>query len=80
MIVGLDTKPALKWTGNVATGDDGTRYVVAEVAQYITADGSCRRDVFLVWRQEDAALRYRVSVAATLDAAKAIAELDYARR
>ena len=34
------SKPPLLWTGNVATDDDGARYGIAEVAQYVSpADG-----------------------------------------
>ena len=32
------SKPPLLWTGNVATDDDGARYGIAEVAQYVSVD------------------------------------------
>jgi hypothetical protein len=66
VIVGLDTKPALLWNGNSASGI-GVRYAVVEVTQYMTADGRRRQDVFVVWRQRDgAAFRRRIGAADTL--------------
>ena len=74
MIVGPDTKPALVWTGNTATGIGGTRYGVCRETQVLTRDG---RHMFLVWRQDDSGPRHRVGAADTLEQAKALAEADY---
>ena len=77
MIVGLDTKPALVWTGNAATGIGGTRYGVCREKQVLTRDGPHTQPIFLVWRQDDGGPRHRVGAADTLEQAKALAEADY---
>ena len=42
------SKPPLLWSGHVATNDDGARYGIAEVAQYVSVDGPRSRNVFVV--------------------------------
>ena len=74
------SKPPLLWTGNVATDDDGARYGIAEVAQYVSVDGPRSRNVFVVWRQNGAALRRPVGSALTFEQAKALAEQDHSDR
>jgi hypothetical protein len=74
VIVGLDTKPALVWTGNTATGAGGTRYGVCRETQVLTRDGQHTQPIFLVWRQDDSGPRHRVGAAATVAQAKLVAE------
>jgi hypothetical protein len=80
VIVGLDTKPALVWTGNTATGTGGTRYGVCWETQVLTRDGRHTQPIFLVWRQDDSGPRRRVGAADPVEAAKALAESDHAGR
>ena len=75
------SKPPLLWTDNVASGDAGARYGIAEVAQYVSpADGRRSRNVFVAWRQDHPGYRRPVGTAPTLEQAKALAEQDHAGR
>jgi hypothetical protein len=75
------SKPPLLWTDNVATGDDGARYGIAEVAQYVSAaDGLRSPNVFVAWRQDHPGYRRPVGTGLTLEQAKALAERDHAGR
>jgi hypothetical protein len=75
------SKPLLLWTDNVATGDDGARYGIAEVAQYVSpADGRRSPNAFVAWRQDRPGYRFPVGTALTLEQAKVLAEQDHAGR
>jgi hypothetical protein len=75
------SKPPLLWTDNVATGEDGARYGITEVAQYVSAgDGHRGPNVFVTWRQERPGYRYPVGTGLTLEQARALAEQDHAGR
>jgi hypothetical protein len=75
------SKPPLLWTDNVATGDDGARYGIIEVAQYVSAtDGRRSPNVFVAWRQDRPGYRFPVGTALTFEQAKVLAEQDHAGR